>query len=189
MAFESKGARQITALSSCGNSRFIDITSIPDSETTGKRPVSLPKGRAVMPNMRGILAPVMSASRIPTLLPCRFKAIASKAVTSDLPTPPLPLITAMICLISFSASGLASINSMLMSAPLKSGSAALIPAATNCCTSGVRAVEARVRVILSPTMVILRTRFRSVTLCSTVGTKTLLRAVVICDSVIIGFPS
>ena len=38
----------------------------------------------------------MSASRMPTRLPCRAMATASMEVTVDLPTPPLPETTAMI---------------------------------------------------------------------------------------------
>jgi len=42
-----------------------------------------------------MLGPVISASKMPIFLPCRASSQASKAVMEDLPTPPLPLITAM----------------------------------------------------------------------------------------------
>ena len=45
--------------------------------------------------MRGMEGPVMSASRIAARLPARAVALASRPVTRDLPTPPLPLTTPM----------------------------------------------------------------------------------------------
>ena len=161
---------------------------MPDSETTGSSPVSLPKGRAVIPNIRGILAPVISASRIPTFLPWRLRAMANSAVTSDFPTPPLPLITATILSIWFNSSGLAATNSVWISLFLNCRRAALTPAATKFWTSAAKAVEASVTVILPSAIVILRTKLRSMTLCSTAGTKTCWSAVFTCSSVIIYFP-
>ncbi len=55
-------------------------------------------------NILGMLGPVMSASRMPTLSPWRRRATASRPLTSDLPTPPLPLITATTRRMSLSAS-------------------------------------------------------------------------------------
>ena len=56
-------------------------------------------GWPLVPNIRAILGPVMSPSRIPTRNPWLLNETASKPVTSDLPTPPLPLIMAITCLI------------------------------------------------------------------------------------------
>ena len=58
-------------------------------------------GFSLTPNMRGIEGPVMSPSRMPTLSPRRFNPTASSPATSDFPTPPLPDITAMTCLMPF----------------------------------------------------------------------------------------
>lgn len=41
-------------------------------------------------NMRGMLGPVRSTSRTPTVWPRRARERASWTVTEDLPTPPLP---------------------------------------------------------------------------------------------------
>ena len=49
--------------------------------------------------------PVTSASRMPTRRPSRFSCTASADVTSDLPTPPLPLTTASTCPMRESALG------------------------------------------------------------------------------------
>ena len=48
-----------------------------------------------MPNVLGMDGPVTSASRMPTLKPFFCIWLAKRLVTSDLPTPPLPLTTAM----------------------------------------------------------------------------------------------
>ena len=53
-----------------------------------------PEGR---PNRRGMLGPVISASRMPTFNPRRLRLTASMAVTEDFPTPPLPLMIARTC--------------------------------------------------------------------------------------------
>jgi hypothetical protein len=51
-----------------------------------------------MPVSFGILGPVMSASSMPTLRPLFASWRAISTDTLDLPTPPLPLITAMVFL-------------------------------------------------------------------------------------------
>jgi hypothetical protein len=43
---------------------------------------------------------------MPTFKPCLFAQTASSEVTSDLPTPPLPLVTAIIFLITVLSFGL-----------------------------------------------------------------------------------
>ena len=52
----------------------------------------------VMPNVLGMDGPVMSASRMATFLPRFCISLASRLVTRDLPTPPLPDTTPMTCL-------------------------------------------------------------------------------------------
>src|SRR5665647_1020052 len=52
-------------------------------------------GRVWVPSIWGILGPQMSASSRPTLAPNWARARASPTETVDLPTPPLPLATAM----------------------------------------------------------------------------------------------
>ena len=51
--------------------------------------------RSLTPNAFGIDGPVMSESMMPTLAPVRATADANRPVTVDLPTPPLPEMTAM----------------------------------------------------------------------------------------------
>ena len=89
------GPRQATGSLSFGKSRFRLITSMPVVVRTGKMPVSLPSAFCFRPNSRGMDGPVMSASRMPTFRPMRCMATASRDVTMDLPTPPLPLHTPM----------------------------------------------------------------------------------------------
>ena len=45
------------------------------------------------PNILGMEGPVMSASKIPVRIPRLLPPEARRAVTRDLPTPPLPLTT------------------------------------------------------------------------------------------------
>ena len=54
-----------------------------------------PASRPFTPSMRGIEKPQMSASSTPTVRPRAASAAARFAVIDDLPTPPLPLPTAM----------------------------------------------------------------------------------------------
>ena len=76
----------------------MDITLMPLLLSTGRMPIGLLFGRfCVEKNIFGMLGPVISASRRPTLWPFLFKAMAKNPATNDLPTPPLPLITAMTC--------------------------------------------------------------------------------------------
>ena len=58
-------------------------------------PSSLPVACSWMPKAVGTLGPVMSASSTATFLPSLAMAAAREQVTVDLPTPPLPLTTAM----------------------------------------------------------------------------------------------
>ena len=58
-------------------------------------PNSLPTACSWMPKAVGTEGPVMSASSTAVFLPSRAMAAAREQVTVDLPTPPLPLTTAM----------------------------------------------------------------------------------------------
>src|SRR5437867_12103145 len=51
-----------------------------------------------MPIIIGTLGPYMSASINPTRAPCLTRAHARFTATVDFPTPPLPLLIAMVCL-------------------------------------------------------------------------------------------
>ena len=64
----------------------------------GRIPSASAVSGLVTPNVFGMDGPVMSASRMPTLLPRLFISLASRLVTRDLPTPPLPDTTPMTCL-------------------------------------------------------------------------------------------
>ena len=59
------------------------------------RPSSLPSASLWMPKALGTEGPVISASSTPTFLPRLAMAAARVQVTVDLPTPPLPLTTAI----------------------------------------------------------------------------------------------
>ena len=87
--------RQITGSVSCSSSRLMDMTFTPFLASCGRMPSSLPTALSWMPRMRGILGPVMSASSTPAIFPRRAVSHASRPVTSDFPTPPLPLTTPM----------------------------------------------------------------------------------------------
>ena len=89
---------------------------MPDVVTIGSMPSAPWMQPLPRPNAFGIEGPVMSASRMPTLRPCFIAATASIVVTKLLPTPPLPLATA-ITLPTFDAafSGAAKLNSSLRS--------------------------------------------------------------------------
>jgi hypothetical protein len=83
----------------------MDMTLIPPLVCGGIGPMGLipncaPSGR----NILGILGPVISASRMPTWYPSWRSAMASSPLTSDLPTPPLPLMTAITRRILFRSS-------------------------------------------------------------------------------------
>jgi hypothetical protein len=71
IALAISGPRQTTASSSLGRSRLMDMIAIPDLDWTGFSPASSPVGLSVMPNILGMLGPVMSASSMPTSRPAR----------------------------------------------------------------------------------------------------------------------
>ena len=71
------------------------MTSMPVSDTAGLMPRSEPVARSWRLKAVGMEGPVMSASRMATFLPRRRMATAREEVTRLLPTPPLPLTTAM----------------------------------------------------------------------------------------------
>ena len=90
--FEMIGPRQMTGSVSFCMSRLSDMTLMPLSETAGYRTPSAPM-KVDSPKARGIEGPVMSESRIAVERPLCCALVASSEVTSDLPTPPLPLTT------------------------------------------------------------------------------------------------
>ena len=85
----------MTGVSSFSRSRFTDIIFVPSFATHGSIPSSLPRACSWMPYIFGMDGPVISASRIPAVYPFSIIILAREAVTMDLPTPPLPLITPM----------------------------------------------------------------------------------------------
>ena len=88
----------MTGAVSSAESRFRDMSLMPPGVTAGSMPSSVPVARWWMPKAVGMEGPVMSASSTATFLPRRAMATAREAVTVLLPTPPLPLTTAMTCL-------------------------------------------------------------------------------------------
>ena len=72
---------------------------IPLLASLGKSPYSFPKTSPLTLKILGIEGPVISASKIPISKPSRRSPVASKLVTRDLPTPPLPLTTPITFLI------------------------------------------------------------------------------------------
>ena len=74
------------------------MTSMPLADFAGLMPSASAVRRLSTPKDFGMEGPVMSASRMATLCPRLFISEASRLVTSDLPTPPLPDTTPMTCL-------------------------------------------------------------------------------------------
>ncbi len=127
------GPRQATAASSSFNIRLLETIRIPNGVTAGKIPISPPRKPPLgSPNIFGILAPVMSASRMPTFWPLRDSSTASIAVTDDFPTPPLPLITESTRPTRFIALSFGNAALVLPSASLRSSG---VMAAKLICTS------------------------------------------------------
>ena len=83
------------------------MTLIPMAVSSGRMPISLPRALRLMPKARGMEGPVISASSTPTFSPRRERRTASIAVTEDLPTPPLPLLTATTFLMLLNSPSLA----------------------------------------------------------------------------------
>ena len=73
----------------------MDMICMPVCVRAGRRYSSVPMQGSWMPKDLGIEGPVMSASRTAQLWPRRCISDAIRDVTRDLPTPPLPLTTAM----------------------------------------------------------------------------------------------
>jgi len=76
-------------------SRFRDMSLMPEGVTAGSMPASVPVARWWTPKAMGMEGPVMSASSTATFRPRRAMATAREEVTVLLPTPPLPLTTAI----------------------------------------------------------------------------------------------
>ena len=92
------GPRQTTGSDSSFKSRLIDMMSMPPVLFKGRMPAASADAFStspLTPKTFGIEGPVMSASSTPTRWPRRAMAVARSEVTRDLPTPPLPLMTAM----------------------------------------------------------------------------------------------
>ncbi len=94
-----RGPRHTTGFDVSSMKRVIDITLMPSmGDVGGTSPVGTPRGMPFTPSMDGMEGPVMSASRMAVLWPSRERPMARRAATLLLPTPPLPLPTATICL-------------------------------------------------------------------------------------------
>ena len=89
------GPRQTTGSVSSSRIRFMDISCRPVWVVTGKRYSSVPMQCSWTPKDLGTEGPVMSASSTAQLKPRRCISDAIRHVTRDLPTPPLPLTTAI----------------------------------------------------------------------------------------------
>ena len=87
--------RQITGSVSFSSSRFTLISFTPVRLSTGKIPSSVPIAFSRIPKIFGMDGPVISASSTAVLWPLRLVSTASRLVTRLLPTPPLPLTTAI----------------------------------------------------------------------------------------------
>ena len=74
------------------------MTSMPLADFAGLMPSASAVRRLSTPKDFGMDGPVMSASRMATLWPRLFISEASRLVTRDLPTPPLPDTTPITCL-------------------------------------------------------------------------------------------
>ena len=86
-----RGPLQITASSSRGSRKPIDMTLSRSDTGTGLHPLPLPwTSRPLAPSILGAEGPQRSTSSRPTSLPLAASACASWAATVDLPTPPLP---------------------------------------------------------------------------------------------------
>ncbi|OQA15251.1 MAG: hypothetical protein BWY63_02973 [Chloroflexi bacterium ADurb.Bin360] len=77
------------------------MSLMPPALKGGTMPRGPMTGTSLTPKSLGTLGPVISASRMPTRSPCLRKPAASNAAVVDLPTPPLPLITAIMDLTLF----------------------------------------------------------------------------------------
>src|SRR3712207_1389279 len=101
--FPTTGPLHTTGSFSSSSSKFKDITLIPSFVNTGNISVSETASAlsSRIPVNLGILGPVMSPSKIPTLYPLVCSSFASKTVTVDFPTPPFPLITPITFFILF----------------------------------------------------------------------------------------
>ena len=71
------------------------MTSIPPRDFTGISPISLAYAFSWMPKALGMEGPVISASMTAEWYPFFCMEEASREVTRDFPTPPLPLTTAI----------------------------------------------------------------------------------------------
>src|SRR5690606_17630821 len=92
----SPAAFQRTGASSDSSSRSIETTRTPATPVAGRIPSPMTaSGSRGTPSMRASEGPFRSASTAPTRWPRLASAAATFAVTALLPTPPLPLATAI----------------------------------------------------------------------------------------------
>ena len=97
------GPLQITGLSGSSIRNAMDMTLMPSGPMAGKIcPSSTCNSASSNPIIFGMLGPVMSISIMPTDIPLRARVSASPAETVDLPTPPLPERTMILCLMDLS---------------------------------------------------------------------------------------
>ena len=91
------GPRKTTGSSSFSSNRDVDMMRTPYLLSLGSRPSPSRSisGEPLTPNMRGMEGPVISASSTAADRPFFCTAQASREVTRDLPTPPLPETTPM----------------------------------------------------------------------------------------------
>ena len=93
------GPRQTTGVSSSSSKNAIEITFTPRCPCAGWiRPSSTCNLRPSRPIIFGTLGPVISMSKIPTEWPLWARDSANPVDTVDLPTPPLPDKTIILCL-------------------------------------------------------------------------------------------
>src|SRR5581483_4263207 len=80
--------------------KSIEATFTPSGPTGGTAPSGvIVSDRPCMPSIRGTQGPLRSTSNSPTRYPRRASARARLIVVMLLPTPPLPLMTTILCLI------------------------------------------------------------------------------------------
>jgi len=185
----------------------MDMTLMPVLVSAGMMPAGPMNGVLWIPNILGMLGPVMSASSTPTGWPSCRRATASRALTSDLPTPPLPLMTATTCRMWLKPSAVP--DCPIRPSPIRRRSSSVISArsirtsrtpsnpstaarawATIWSFSGhPEMVRARVRATSSPWIRMLRTMPSSTRFRPNSGSITPDRAALTCSSVIdIGVP-
>ena len=91
----SRGPRQTTGSESFFKNILAESTSRPQGAVRGRIPISLALALPFTPRLCPMDGPVISASKTAQRLPRRCILLAKRPVIRDLPTPPLPLTTAI----------------------------------------------------------------------------------------------